>query len=155
MRIKLLLFICIISIQLFTPALAIISLEARIEKEFPSPPPKGKNYDLKEGILYEQSTKNLFKKISYRFTIGSLKKNLVTLAERHDWRIDWALDTDYDIPREFVINNKTVPEIFAESTVHLPIKTMFYAKNKMITVMPMYDKKESDFSDEYSVDIRK
>ncbi len=137
-------------------AFAITSVEEYLDEQHKKSNTTNNGYEMSpDGILYEPSTKKLFKTINYRFMVGSLKKNLVTLAERHDWRIDWNLDTDYVIPREFVVLNKTVPQIFSDATAHLPIKTMFYSKNRMITIMPMYDKKESDFSDEYSVDIRK
>lgn len=107
------------------------------------------------GVYYERDTKQHFKKIEYKFRVGSLKNNIHALVQKYGYKLHWNLDTDYDIPGDFVIKNKTLPEIVAESTVHLPIKTMFYTRNRLVTMFPMYDKKESDFSNEYTVDTRK
>ncbi len=107
------------------------------------------------GVYYENNTKRLFKKMNYKFKTGSLRNNITALIHGSGYKLHWNLDTDYDVPAEFTIRNKNVPEIVAEATSHLPVKTMFYTKNRMVTMMPMYDKKESDYSNEYTVDTRR
>jgi len=139
------------------PLWAITSFESYIGENDSEESEKTKAIALEKatlGVFYEKGTKRTFKKINYKFKVGGLKANLLELTAKCGYKLHWNLDTDYDIPGEFTIRNKVLPEIIAEATTHLPIKTMFYTKNHMITMMPMYDKKESDFSDEYTVDTR-
>ena len=150
--------ILLLALFLIKPAFAIESPEASLGLSSSEESLKAIDKEIEDktlGVYYEPGTKRQFKKMNYKFKTGSLRNNITALIHGSGYRLDWNLDTDYDVPSEFTIRNKTIPEIVAEATTHLPVKTMFYTKNRMVTMMPMYDKKESDFSDEYTVDTRR
>lgn len=106
------------------------------------------------GVYYENVTHDLFMQVNYTVRKGSLKENLERLCKKYGWQMMWELRTDYDVPVGFTIKNKRVPEIFAEAVLHLPIRVTFYTKNKVITIHPMYDKRETDVGTKYSINPR-
>lgn len=106
------------------------------------------------GVFYENTTSETFPIMNYTLTKGSLRGNLERLAKKFGWAVRWDLTIDYDVPLGFTITNKRMPEIFGEALMHLPIRTTFYTKNKMIVVLPMYDKRETDVGKKYSINPR-
>lgn len=108
-----------------------------------------------DSIHYFGKSKNFFLKKDYKIPVGSLKDTLINIAKKEGFDVHWNLASDYVIPHSYVERNKTIPELFSIMTENLPIFTMFYIKNRMITVRPMYDKRESDTSDKYAIDSRK
>ena len=106
------------------------------------------------GVFYENVTADIFPKIQFIVNAGSLRANLERLAKKFGWVVRWELDTDYDVPLGFTIDDKKMPEIYAEALEHLPVRTSFYSKNKVIVVAPMYDKRETDVGRKYAINPR-
>lgn len=107
------------------------------------------------GVYYENVTHKQFENTNYMVREGSLRVNLERLAGKYGWKVKWDMDTDYEVPKGFTIVNRKMPEIFAETIVHLPVRVVFYSKNKFITVQPLYDKRETDVGTKYSINPRK
>lgn len=103
------------------------------------------------GVYYHEISPELFARQDFTFKKGSLKNNLNRLAKKSGWEMIWELESDYKIPSGFTIKKLRMPEIFADALVHLPIKVVFYSRNKVITVLPMYDKRETEVGGKYSV----
>ncbi len=103
------------------------------------------------GVFYHNISEDIFMKIDYVFKAGSLKTSLGELALKYKWNLIWEPRVDYDIPVQFDVKDKRLPEVFAEGLEHLPIKVIFYAKNKVIRVLPMYDKRESEFGSKFAI----
>jgi hypothetical protein len=113
-----------------------------------------KYHSHQDGVYYENVTHEFFSPIDYFIQPGSLKLNMNNIAKKYGWKIIWNLDTDYDVPVGFPMKHTRVPEIFAELIFHLPIKIMFYTKNKVIFIEPMFDKRETDVGHKYSINPR-
>lgn len=103
------------------------------------------------GVFYHNIPADLFMKIDYVFKVGTLKENLERAAKQYGWKLMWELRVDYDIPVDFTVKDQRLPEVFAEALEHLPIKTVFYARNKVIRVLPMYDKRESEHGSKFAI----
>lgn len=109
-------------------------------------------YDTSDsGVFYHNIPEDVFMKIDFTFKPGSLKKSLEEAATKYKWKLIWEPRVDYDIPVSFSVYSKRLPEVFAEGLEHLPIKVVFYARNKVIRVLPMYDKRESEFGSKFAI----
>lgn len=112
---------------------------------------RNKNDIHEDGVYYHNISSRLFAKINFNFQKGSLRNNLDRAAKEYGWKMIWELDTDYDIPAGFTVNHRRLPEVFANALIHLPIRVMFYSKNKVIIVLPMYDKRETEVGGKYTI----
>lgn len=108
------------------------------------------NMDSTYGVYYGINTKEKFQPTNYSLFVGSMRKNLDVIAKKHGWKLDWSMETDYDIPVAFNVQNKRLPELFSTITEQLPVKVTFYTRNKVIVVMPLFDKRESEIGHKYS-----
>lgn len=104
------------------------------------------------GVYYEGTDVfKQFKEFTYAYEAGSFKDNIEKLANKAGWDLIWELDVDFKIPRPFTYKNLRFPEHLAELTKHIPVKTVLYSKNKILLMMPMYDKRESDIGEKHSI----
>lgn len=108
------------------------------------------NMDSTYGVYYGVNTKKYFQQTNYTLFVGSMRKNLDVIAKKQGWKLDWSMETDYDIPVAFNVKNKRLPELFSTITEPLPLKVVFYTRNKVIVIMPLFDKRESEIGHKYS-----